>query len=85
MFDRSIPAWKPRYVPAVVEMEGGSWKAMVVLCESEYHEEIEQDSAMVAWCEHFHRTAETAERCRQMKRMERLAQKMNQDVKEVPL
>ena len=48
---------------------------MVVLFDSEAHEELEHDSAMIAWCDHSHRTAKTAERC--IPRMRLLAKKLN--------
>lgn len=67
---------QPRYRPAVVQTEDGKWSAMVVLFDSQAHEELLHDSAMIAWCDHSHRTEEAAKRC--VPQMRRIVNRLNE-------
>ena len=64
-----------RYRAVTVETDTG-WIAAVALFEDAYCEAVMEDSSLYCWCNHNHRTSETAERC--IPPMKRVAKRLNE-------
>jgi hypothetical protein len=71
----------PRCRAVNVQCADDTWTAMILLFDSEYHELAGVDREMIEWCDHSHRTAATAEKCRLklVKRADEMSQELAAD------